>query len=57
VTPAIFEAAEIRVAHQADVAELGALDDDHVVFVEVLALVYEFHGCLRGQGILENPKR
>jgi hypothetical protein len=57
VPAAVLEAAEIRVAHEADVAELGALDDDHVVFIEVLALVYEFHGCLRGQGNLENPKR
>jgi hypothetical protein len=49
VTAAVFKAAEVGITHQADVAELGALDDDHVVFVEVLALVYEFHGCLRRQ--------
>jgi hypothetical protein len=44
VTAAILETAEIRVVHQADVAELGTLDDDDVVFVEMLALVYKFHG-------------
>jgi hypothetical protein len=43
VPAAIFEAAEIGVVHQADVAGLGALDDDDVVFVEVLALVDKFH--------------
>ncbi|MNY39221.1 hypothetical protein D3C86_1738970 [compost metagenome] len=48
VPTAILEAAEIRVAHQADVAGLRALDHDHVVFVEVFALVYVFHrGILR----------
>ncbi|CAI8922772.1 hypothetical protein EMIT0P100_30044 [Pseudomonas sp. IT-P100] len=43
VTAAILEAAEIGVVHQADVAHLGALDDDDVVFIEVLALVDKFH--------------
>jgi hypothetical protein len=43
VTTAVLEAAKIRVVHQADVTELGALDDDNVVFVEVLALVDKFH--------------
>jgi hypothetical protein len=43
VTATILEAAEIGVVHQADVAHLRALDDDDVVFVEVLALVDKFH--------------
>jgi hypothetical protein len=43
VTTAILEAAEVGVVHQADVAHLGALDDDDVVFIEVLALVDKFH--------------
>jgi len=47
MTAAILEAAEVGVVHQADVAHLGALDDDDVVFVEVLALVYKFHGRLQ----------
>ena len=41
VAPAILEAAKVRIAHQADVAGLGALDNDNVVFVKVLALVNE----------------
>jgi hypothetical protein len=47
VTATIFETAEISVTHQAYIAELRAFDDDEIVFVEVLALVYEFHGSLR----------
>lgn len=47
VPAAVLEAAEIGVVHQADVAALGAFDDDHVVLVQVLALVYEFHVMLR----------
>jgi hypothetical protein len=43
VAAAIFEAAEIGVVHQTDVAHLRALNDDDVVFVEVLALVDKFH--------------
>jgi hypothetical protein len=43
VAAAILEAAEIGVVHQADIACLGALNDDDVVFVEVLALVDKFH--------------
>ena len=43
MTAAIFEAAKVGVVHQADVAGLGALNDDDVVFVEVLALVDKFH--------------
>jgi hypothetical protein len=43
VATAVLEAAEVRIVHQADIAELGAFDHDKVVFVEVLALVYEFH--------------
>ena len=40
---AILEAAEVGITHQANVAGLRALDHDDIVFVEVLALVYEFH--------------
>ncbi|MNP59708.1 hypothetical protein D3C76_1547250 [compost metagenome] len=44
---AIFETAEVGIAHQANVAALGAFDDNNVIFIEVLALVYEFHVNLR----------
>ncbi|MDF5813570.1 hypothetical protein P4118_24645 [Pseudomonas aeruginosa] len=44
--PAILETAEIGVVHQADIALLRALDDHDVVFVEVFALVDEFHGTV-----------
>jgi hypothetical protein len=47
VPSAILETAEVRVVHQANVARLGAFDDDNVVFIEVLALVDEFHGRLQ----------
>ena len=47
VASAILERAEVGVVHQSDVAGLRALDDDNVVFVEVLALVNEFHGRLQ----------
>jgi hypothetical protein len=50
VPAAILEAAEIRVAHQADIAGLRALDHDYVVFIEVFALVYVFHLPLRTAG-------
>ena len=43
MTATIFKTAEVCIAHQANVARLGALDDDDVVFVEVLALVNELH--------------
>ncbi|MCY1188587.1 hypothetical protein D9M73_297150 [compost metagenome] len=56
MAPAILEAAEVGVVHQADVAALGTLDDDDVVFVEVFALVYEFHVALRN-GSLGKSKR
>jgi hypothetical protein len=45
VTATIFEAAKVCIAHQANIAGLGALDDDNIVFVKVLALVNKFHGC------------
>ena len=41
---AIFEAAKVRIAHQANIAGLRAFDDDNVSLVEVLTLVDEFHG-------------
>jgi hypothetical protein len=47
VASAVLEGAEVGVVHQTDVAGLRALDDDDVVFVEVLALVNEFHGRLQ----------
>jgi hypothetical protein len=47
VPAAILETAKVGIAHQADVAGLGALDDNDIVFVEVLALVDEFHGRLQ----------
>jgi hypothetical protein len=60
VTTAILEAAEVGIVHQTDIAELGALDDDQIVFVEVLALVDEFHGG-SGDALLarfcKKPKR
>jgi hypothetical protein len=43
VTATILEAAEVGVVHQTDVAHLGALNDDNVVFIEVLALMDKFH--------------
>jgi hypothetical protein len=43
VAAAILEAAEVGIAHQADVAGLRYLDDDDVVLIQVFALVYEFH--------------
>lgn len=46
---AIFERAEICVAHQAYIAALRTLDNDHVVFVEVFALVDEFHASSRNR--------
>ena len=50
VSTAILEAAEVGIAHQANVAGLRALDLDDVVFVEVFALVYKFHLPLRTAG-------
>mgnify|MGYP001611248628 CR=1 FL=1 len=47
VSTAVLETAEIGIVHQADVAGLRAFDDDDVVLVEVLALVYELHRLLR----------
>ena len=44
VTPSILETAKTGVGHQPDVARVRALDDDDVTFVQVLALVNEFHG-------------
>src|SRR5690606_35566435 len=51
--PAVLEAAKVRIVHQANVAGLRALDNDQIVFVQMLALVYEFHRQLHGvtQGI------
>ena len=49
VSATIFEAAKVRIAHQANVAGMGALDDDDVIFVEVLTLVNEFHGGSEGR--------
>ena len=43
VPASVFETAKVRVVHQANVAGLRALDDDDVIFVEVLTLVYVFH--------------
>ena len=54
VAATIFKAAKVRIAHQADVARLGALDDDYVVFVEVLALVNKFHGVSKNVNLLNN---
>jgi hypothetical protein len=45
VATAIFEAAEVGVVHQTDVAHLGALNDDDIVLIEVLALMDKFHGA------------
>jgi hypothetical protein len=42
--PAILEAAEIGITHEADIAGVRTLDDHDVIFVEVFALVDEFHG-------------
>src|SRR3989338_5518847 len=50
VSAAILEAAEVGIAHQANVAGLRALDHDNVVFIEVFALVYKFHLPLRTAG-------
>src|SRR5690606_4502247 len=47
VATAVFEAAEVGITHQADVAGLRAVNHDDVVFVEVFALVYVFHAWLR----------
>ncbi|MNG84935.1 hypothetical protein D3C76_786090 [compost metagenome] len=56
MTAAVLEAAEVGVVHQADVAALGALDDDDIVLVEVLALVYEFHVMLRKVWICKSKR-
>jgi len=48
---AVLETAEIGVVHQTDVAGLGRLDDDDVVFIQVFALVDEFHVLLRTYGL------
>jgi hypothetical protein len=50
VPAAILEAAEVGIAHQANIAGLRALDHDNVVFIEVFALVYKFHLPLRTAG-------
>ena len=55
VAATVLERAEIRVVHQADITELRTLDDDQIVFIEVLALVYEFHGCLQQKAFSKNP--
>ena len=47
VPAAVLETAEIRIAHQADIAGLRAVDDDQIVFIEMLALVNELHVLLR----------
>jgi hypothetical protein len=44
VASAVLETAKVGIAHEADVAGVGALDHHDVAFVEVLALVDEFHG-------------
>ena len=54
VATTVLEAAKVRIAHQADVARLGALNDDDVVFVEVLALVNKFHGVSKNVNLLNN---
>ena len=43
MSAAVLETAEVGVVHQADIAALGTLDHNDIVFVEVFALVYEFH--------------
>ena len=57
VTAAIFETAKVCVAHQADIAGLGALDDDDVVFVQVLALVNKLHGGSKRGALAEKSAR
>jgi hypothetical protein len=57
VPTTIFEAAKIRIVHQANIAGLRAFDDDKVVLVEMLTLVYEFHDGLRNGGFSEKSKR
>lgn len=54
VSTAIFEAAKIRIVHQTNIAGLRALDNDQVVLVEMLTLVYEFHDGLRMRVFLKN---
>jgi hypothetical protein len=43
VSAAILETAKVGVVHQTDIAALGTFDDDNIVFIQVFALVYEFH--------------
>ena len=47
VTTTIFKTAEVRVAHKTDIAGLRALDNDFVIFIQMFALVDEFHVLLR----------
>jgi hypothetical protein len=46
MTSAILEAAKVGVVHESNIAGVGALDDDDIVFVQVLSLVNELHGGL-----------
>ena len=47
VAATVFEAAKVRIAHQADIAGLRALDNDFVIFIQMFALVDEFQVLLR----------
>jgi hypothetical protein len=43
VAAAVLETAKVSIVHQANIAGLGALDNDEIILVEVFALVDEFH--------------